>query len=61
MPYSGTWEQTKKMRRVIAVLSIFWLNRTCEKEDVKIGFIVDGIHLLFGLVMKPLVKWARMV
>jgi hypothetical protein len=33
MPYSGTWEQTKKMRRVTAVHSTFWLKGTCGRIE----------------------------
>jgi hypothetical protein len=29
MPYSGTWEQTRKIKRVVAVHSTLWLNGTC--------------------------------
>ena len=37
MPYRGTWEQTRKMRRVTAVHSTFWLKGTCAR-----GQQVDG-------------------
>ena len=33
IPYSGTWEQTKKIRSVTAVHSTFWLNGTWAKNE----------------------------
>ena len=39
MPYSGTWEQTKKMRSVTAVHRIFWLKGTLRSGDETSGRI----------------------
>lgn len=33
MPYRGTWEQTRKMRRVVAVHRTLWLKGTCARGE----------------------------
>ena len=42
MPYSGTCEQTKKMRRVTAVHSTFWLKGTWKKQ-LRLVFLMNRV------------------
>ena len=47
MPYKGTWEQTRKMRRVTAVHSTFWLNGTCGRGEGGVSGRA-GVHATGG-------------
>ena len=57
IPYSGTWEQTKKIRRVTAVHSTFWLKGTCFffcSREIRLWN--DEAHALCDLARRLQVK-----